>query len=133
MHGCLYKFCGVVAEFTSAVFLLPVPSLYSRFLRCNVWRMVARNRAVSILRRFWDETSGEASRVAPVKWNLLSLQVCASLTYGCVPYDDKTFSCAYADKRVWRLRPPLRPSAGPLASPAHLLGALTRTRVKCSG
>jgi len=67
--------------------------------------MVARIRALCWIHvDLKTQSSGEASRVAPVNSNkrLLSLQVCALLTYGCVPYDDKTFSCAYADKRVWR-------------------------------
>jgi hypothetical protein len=78
-------------------------------------RQIPRNRALSWLDlgATRTESSGGASRVACVNRRLLSLQVCASLTYGCVPYDANTFSCAYADKRVWRLRPPLRPCAGP--------------------
>jgi hypothetical protein len=46
--------------FMSPVFLLPVPSLYSRFLRCNVWKMVARNRAL-----FWS--CGSIGRKAPAR------------------------------------------------------------------
>jgi len=74
--------------------------------------MVVRNRAETCLDGAGRSvSSGEASRVATGDHRLFALQVCASLKYGCVPYDAKMFSCAYADKRVWRLRPPLRPSA----------------------
>jgi hypothetical protein len=42
------------------VFLLPAPSLYSRLLRCNVWKMVARIRA-----KTWS--IGSTGRFSPAR------------------------------------------------------------------
>jgi hypothetical protein len=101
------------------VFLLPAPSLYSRLLRRNVWKMVARIRA-----KTWS--IGSTGRFSPARHHG---SLPSNLTKDCsrsrseLRYETVVGSlltkCSHALYEITKRRsvvpPPLRSSAGPLA------------------